>query len=299
MSPRTTPASNMYSGGYAEGHSHDYPGSRLSSTPAGSPPIPFSQLNLRLLGGDERHPDLPQRSDLIHLMEAYFDNVYSQTYAFLHRDTFMRNLDKHKPVLLFSMCAVAARFAGLRNRLHDHHKAEEIFETRARELIMKDYDKYSLEMVQSLVHMGLHDFGSNNGQKAWMFAGMAVRMGAALNMNLETNRKKEKDAITRESIRRTYWSYYLMDVCCPFSLPRAWLIWLDRGSIVTGLLGRISHKTTTAMYSFLVTSLRSMTANPSSQNIFSVRILTVQNTEQSTWGQWPILSGSGAYGGTS
>jgi len=177
-----------------------------SSTPAtmtGTPPmssIPHA------IGEDPRHLDLPGPPKLFRLMEAYFENVYSQTYAFLHRKTFMENLENHPLVLLFSMCAVAARFS-------DYASSETVYAARARELIMLNYDSYTLEVVQSMVNMGLHDFGSNNGHKAWMFAGMAVRMGAALNMNLE-NRKKEKNknVIAKECARRTYWSYYLMDV---------------------------------------------------------------------------------------
>lgn len=174
------------------------------STPAtllGTPPMMPQPM-----GEDPRHLDLPGLPKLMHFVDTYFANVYSQTYAFLHRPSFMHDLGAHRPVLLFSMCAVAARFS--------HYSGEETFYAdRARQLIMDNYDNYSLDVVQSMVHMGLHDFGSNNGHKAWMFAGMAVRMGAALNMNLE-NRKKSgaRDAVSRECARRTYWSYYLMDV---------------------------------------------------------------------------------------
>jgi hypothetical protein len=198
--------------------SNDYPDTRPNlisvSTPTTlmSTPPPVTAMVPLPFGEDPRNLDLPNRAMLENLADAYFANVYSQTYAFLHRATFMENMHKHPPVLLFSMCAVAARFS-------EHAKLDEEFARRARDLIVRDYDSYSLEMVQSMIHMGLHDFGSNNGHKAWMFCGMAVRMGAALNMNLE-NRKnwdKEKTAISRESHRRTYWSYFVMDVS--FFLP--------------------------------------------------------------------------------
>ncbi|KAF8252441.1 hypothetical protein K440DRAFT_536775 [Wilcoxina mikolae CBS 423.85] len=170
-----------------------------------------------VIGEDPRHNDLPGPSTLRHLIDAYFENVYSQTYAFLHRRTFIENIEKHPPVLLFSMCAVAARFS-------DYSSSEVIFASRARALIMENYDSYNLEVVQSMVHMGLHDFGSNNGHKAWMFAGMAVRMGAALNMNLENRKKdKNKNAISKECARRTYWSYYLMDRFNSYGVARPYL----------------------------------------------------------------------------
>ncbi|KAA8911529.1 fungal-specific transcription factor domain-containing protein [Sphaerosporella brunnea] len=176
-------------------------------------------LNIhRPIGEDPRHPDLPGLELLRHLVDAYFSNIYSQTYAFLHRPSFEENWHKHPAVLLFSMCAVAARFSRCTK------DQARIFEARARELIMQKYDDYSLEMVQSMVHMGLHDFGSNNGSKAWMFAGMAVRMGAALNMNLESRKKdKKKDAVIKECTRRTYWSYYLMDRFNSYGVARPFL----------------------------------------------------------------------------
>lgn len=171
-----------------------------STPPLTSIPPPF--------GEDPRHSQLPNSDVLEHLVNVYFTYVYSQTYAFLHRQTFTDTLYKQPPVLIFSLCAVAARFSDR------FSKYEEDFAEPARKLIFENYDNYSVEVVQSLVHMGLHDFGSSNGDKAWMFCGMAVRMGSALNLNLENGHAKSaiKSPIAREVARRTYWSYYLMDV---------------------------------------------------------------------------------------
>jgi len=213
QSPVITPSPNSVitsGGGYIDHHGlgdsrHRAVSSLTAATTVLGIPLP--------MGEDARNAYLPNSETAEHFAEAYFDNIYSQTYAFLHKSTFMDNMHKHQPVLLFSMFAVAARFSRAR-------EYEQMFEEKARELILRDYDNYSLEMVQSMVHMGLHDFGSNNGHKAWMFAGMAVRMGAALNLNLESRKsEKGKDAITRECMRRTYWSYYLMDVSVSF-FPR-------------------------------------------------------------------------------
>lgn len=171
-----------------------------STPPLLSVPPPF--------GEDPRHSRIPNNDVLEHLVNVYFTYVYSQTYAFLHRQTFTETLYKQPPVLLFSLCAVAARFSD------KFSKYEEEFAEPARKLIFENYDNYSVEVVQSLVHMGLHDFGTSNGDKAWMFCGMAVRMGSALYLNLENGHAKSaiKSPIAREVARRTYWSYYLMDV---------------------------------------------------------------------------------------
>ncbi|RPB03853.1 hypothetical protein L873DRAFT_1826086 [Choiromyces venosus 120613-1] len=127
-------------------------------------------------------------------------------------------MDKHLPVLLFSLCAVSARFSPTLS------KSGETYAVLAREEILKNYDNNHVEVVQSMVHMGLHDFGSNNGHKAWMFAGMAVRMGAALNLNLENGKAKgAQTAVAREVSRRTYWSYYLMDRLNSYGVARPFL----------------------------------------------------------------------------
>ncbi|PWW76942.1 hypothetical protein C7212DRAFT_357545 [Tuber magnatum] len=127
-------------------------------------------------------------------------------------------MDKHLPVLLFSLCAVSARFSP------SWSKYEETYAGFARDEILRNYDNNHIEVVQSMIHMGLHDFGSNNGHKAWMFAGMAVRMGAALNLNLENGKAKgAQTAIAREVARRTYWSYYLMDRLNSYGVARPFL----------------------------------------------------------------------------
>ncbi|CUS11865.1 unnamed protein product [Tuber aestivum] len=189
----------------------------MSSTPTIADTPPLSSIP-RSMSEDPRHSLLPNREVMDHLVKIYFTYVYSQTYAFLHRKTFEENMDKHLPVLLFSLCAVSARFSPL------YSKDEETYADLARREILKNYDNNHIEVVQSMIHMGLHDFGTNNGHKAWMFAGMAVRMGAALNLNLENGKAKgAQTTIAREVARRTYWSYYLMDRLNSYGVARPFL----------------------------------------------------------------------------
>lgn len=194
---------------YTINNTHPYATSSkaMSSTPTLTNTPPLTSIPYPL-GQDARHSRLPPPDVVEHLVNVYFTFVYSQTYAFLHRQTFTETLYKQPPVLIMSLCAVAARFS------EEFSKHEEEFAVPARSLIFENYDNYCVEVVQSMVHMGLHDFGSSNGDKAWMFCGMAVRMGSALNLNLENGQAKMiiKSPIAREVARRTYWSYYLMDV---------------------------------------------------------------------------------------
>ncbi|RPB12581.1 hypothetical protein P167DRAFT_487874 [Morchella conica CCBAS932] len=149
----------------------------------------------------------------------YFKYVYSQTYAFLHKQTFIKELGSQPDVLVISVCTVAARFSPQCSHM------EESLASQARQLIFKNYDNYCLAVVQSMIHMGLHDFGSSQGDKAWMFCGMAVRMGTALNLNLENGRAKVmlQSPVERESARRTFWSYYLMDRFNSYGVARPFL----------------------------------------------------------------------------
>jgi hypothetical protein len=291
----------LHGNGFVDGHSRSFSqttdsrhSAMSSSTPTtfvGTPPPVGMPV---VLGEDPRHVDLPNPAILRVLVDAYFANVYSQTYAFLHRPTFMANMEKHTPVLLFSMCAVAARFSSYRSW-------EEHFAARARDLIMENYDKYSLDVVQSLVHMGLHDFGSSNGHKAWMFAGMAVRMGAALNMNLENRKRdKEKSTVSKECARRTYWSYYLMDVSTArFQVFDGTLISCGRDSTATASHDRSSRKIMIATYSCLATSLLSSVDDTLSLSISSDPIRTIRIVALSLWVQWPTSYAWSAYGGIS
>src|SRR5690606_13044262 len=67
-----------------------------------------------LINLDPRHKALPDAQTLEHLVGLYFSHVYSQTYAFLHRISFMQELQKdtpYRPTLLLALCAVSARFS--------------------------------------------------------------------------------------------------------------------------------------------------------------------------------------------
>lgn len=203
---------------YGANNSYSSSSKALSATPTmKTPPLP-SYVPLPM-GEDPRNSKFPPPAVVNHLVEMYFKYVYSQTYAFLHKQTFIETLDKQPAVLVVSLCTVAARFS------QECSHMEETLAVQARQLIFDNYDRYCLEVVQSMIHMGLHDFGSSKGDKAWMFCGMAVRMGTALNLNLENGRAKIKlqCPIARESARRTFWSYYLMDRFNSYGVARPFL----------------------------------------------------------------------------
>ncbi|KAF1917983.1 fungal-specific transcription factor domain-containing protein [Ampelomyces quisqualis] len=165
---------------------------------------------------------LPSKEIQEHLAEVYFDYVYGQSYPLLHKPSFMRNLATGKvpPVLILAMCAISARFS-----THPQLRTEPCFlrgdtwGERAREIALKRYDAPNITILIVYLLLGLHEFGTCQGGRSWMFGGMAQRMAYALQLHKENEYdplaneadRKPLSATDREIRRRTMWSCFLMD----------------------------------------------------------------------------------------
>lgn len=223
----------------------------VKEPPPANPPSP-PQLNVpsptpSAPSVKEVHTPLPQRNVLLKLVEIYFTHVNNQTYGFLHRPTFLRHLEENKVPdgLLYSICAISARFSTTHappplprqgNKEVPAYHAGEPYAIEARRLALRDFDKPTVQNVQTLLLLALHDFGGKKGQKAWMFAGMAIRMASALRLNREVDgdaigvenspggaeaqltygipesRRERVSWTEREVRRRTFWACFIMDV---------------------------------------------------------------------------------------
>ncbi|EAT90909.1 hypothetical protein HBH56_174720 [Parastagonospora nodorum] len=165
---------------------------------------------------------LPSKEIQEHLAEVYFDFVYGQSYPLLHKPSFMRKLAAGKvpPVLILAMCAISARFS-----THPQLRTEPCFlrgdtwAERAREIALKRYDAPNITILIVYLLLGLHEFGTCQGGRSWMFGGMAQRMAYALQLHKENEfdplvsepDRKPLSATDREIRRRTMWSCFLMD----------------------------------------------------------------------------------------
>lgn len=165
---------------------------------------------------------LPSKEIQEHLAEVYFDHVYGQSYPLLHKPSFMRKLAAGKvpPVLILAMCAISARFS-----THPKLRTEPCFlrgdnwAERAREIALKRYDSPNITILIVYLLLGLHEFGTCQGGRSWMFGGMAQRMAYALQLHKENEydplvneaERKPLSATDREIRRRTMWSCFLMD----------------------------------------------------------------------------------------
>ncbi|KAF2502888.1 hypothetical protein BU16DRAFT_449455, partial [Lophium mytilinum] len=166
---------------------------------------------------------LPSKEMQEHLAEVYFDFVYGQSYPLLHKPSFMRRLAAGNvpPVLTLAICAISARFS-----THPQLRTEPAFlrgeewATKAREIALKRYDAPNITILIVYLLLGLHEFGTCQGGRSWMFGGMAQRMAYALQLHRdldydplggENGERKKLSFIDREIRRRTMWSCFLMD----------------------------------------------------------------------------------------
>ena len=125
------------------------------------------------------------------------------------------------PVLILAVCAVAARFA-----IHSEIASEpaylrgEDWAAPARDIVLKHFDEPNINILTVTVILGLHEFGTCQGGRSWMFAGMATRMAHALQLHREMDHdplgkkngsKSELSFTDREIRRRTMWACFTID----------------------------------------------------------------------------------------
>ena len=125
------------------------------------------------------------------------------------------------PVLVLAVCGVSARFS-----THPHINSEpaylrgEEWAAPARDIVLKRYDEPNITILTVTIILGLHEFGTCQGGRSWMFAGMATRMAYALQLHREmdhdplgrkNDKKNELSFTDREIRRRTMWACFSMD----------------------------------------------------------------------------------------
>ena len=124
-------------------------------------------------------------------------------------------------MLILAVCAISARFS-----THPRIVSEPAFlrgeswASPAREISLRRYDEPNITTLTVYLLLGLHEFGTCQGGRSWMFAGMATRMAYALQLHRELDhdplgrkngKKSELSCTDREIRRRTMWACFLMD----------------------------------------------------------------------------------------
>ncbi|KAG6025029.1 hypothetical protein E4U41_001622 [Claviceps citrina] len=176
----------------------------------------ISDEHLLSLEGIDALPSLEVQE---HLAEVFFDNVYGQAYHLLHKPSYMRKLKSSTlpPVLVLSVCAVAARFATQSNIVGTARpflRGEE-WASHARVICMRRYEWPNVTVLTCLLILGLHEFGTCHGARSWALGGQAIRMAFALQLHKDDGSglgtKSPASFVDREIRRRIMWACFLMD----------------------------------------------------------------------------------------
>ncbi|UKZ56627.1 hypothetical protein TrVGV298_010466 [Trichoderma virens] len=186
---------------------------------AGTPESREAEENELLREGREA---LPPKDVQEHLTEVFFDNVYGQSYHLLHKPSYIRKLknDTLPPVLVLSVCAIAARFTSspkFNSATKQFMRGEE-WASHARDICTKRYDWPNITILTCLLILGMHEFGTCHGGRAWALGGQAIRMAFALHLHKDLeydpqsrNKKVKLSFIDREIRRRVMWACFMMD----------------------------------------------------------------------------------------
>ena len=144
---------------------------------------------------------LPPKELQEHLAEVFFDYVYCQSYPLLHKPSFMRKLAQGTvpPVLTLAVCAISARFSS-----HPQVRTEPAFlrgeswASAARDIALRRYDTPNITILIVYLILGLHEFGTCQGGRSWMFGGMAQRMAYALQLHKDLDHDPKTQGNQRE-----------------------------------------------------------------------------------------------------
>lgn len=143
--------------------------------------------------------------------------------GFFHRPSFNDQLRAGviDEMTLCAILAVTSRYIpSLTAQYGGSHATSEYFARRARDEVMKRVlEKPNPEVVQSLILLGLQDWGTCNSFRAWMYTGMAIRMAQALRAELDDTASVDdasadgalSHTTAQECIRRSIWGSFVMD----------------------------------------------------------------------------------------
>ncbi|KAK9468954.1 fungal-specific transcription factor domain-containing protein [Lipomyces arxii] len=169
---------------------------------------------------------IPDFEIIEHLTELYFRYLNNQSYAFLHKPTFMPRLraGQVNPLLVLAVCAVSARFSRHPKIMtQPRYAAGEPFLQEARKLLSQEFDEPTVETTQALHVMGFSDFCGLNGGRAAIYSGLSMRMAATLGLNKEMD-DPNVSWIDREIRRKTWWSVLVLDRLAHSGPKRSFLL---------------------------------------------------------------------------
>jgi len=137
---------------------------------------------------------------IITLIKTFFLHLGSN-YPFLKEERFLRMVEEKRvePILVDSMCALAARFSDLPIFTNEHDgrvtRSEygHVFAQRAKAATVDTFPCPSVAAVQACLLMAYEGFGENQDSALWMYLGLAIRMAVDLGLQKKVGIKYQGD----------------------------------------------------------------------------------------------------------
>lgn len=188
---------------------------------------PGSTRHKELAVGSDKPPDLtlPDKAIVNELIQLFF-SITHPTIRFVHKATLLSRLDsENKPYLLLNaIFALSARFSthpqvcvpGQPRYLNGELFAQRLLSHLSPLLLSQP----TLDTVQALILLGLHEYGKMQGFSSWSYIGIAIRLAQQLGLhmidsyhNKDTfvHRPGSEDWLMTECKRRTWWGCFIAD----------------------------------------------------------------------------------------
>lgn len=160
-----------------------------------------------------------------HLLELYFLHAGRATYGMFPRRPFLtwvetnREKDQDHLMLIYSVLALGSVFS----TDAEHRGAGKWYASVAAYAMEKRFGRFTLQLCQSRLMLGLYHFARGKSQEAWDYCGAGLRALSALKLNSESGIQDLPETVAdmpygfdrstlEECCRRTFWSGFLMDV---------------------------------------------------------------------------------------
>ncbi|KAF2743605.1 hypothetical protein M011DRAFT_213963 [Sporormia fimetaria CBS 119925] len=143
----------------------------------------------------------------------------SYKWSFHHTPTLLLRIRDRtlEPWMAWAILALAIRFVkDTPAPFRTQTEASNAFAAHARQLLQPELEMPSVSRVQALLMLTGHDWGAGNGQRAWIYLGMAIRLVEIMDLcsepKLPVNRRPTREEfIEAEVRRRTGWTCFLME----------------------------------------------------------------------------------------
>ncbi|KAG5912761.1 hypothetical protein E4U42_001902, partial [Claviceps africana] len=159
--------------------------------------------------------------DLIVECERVVSKTFPACVAF-HKPSFIQQLKDAtlESSLVYGLLTCAARSSPvLIRRYTSPTQAAETFASKTVSLVNQNLDHPHLADIQALCLVIIHEWGSGNAVRAYIYLGQAARMLQMYRiLNGQPNPEKPEQFLRDESLRRTLWLVYILD-CLLTSTP--------------------------------------------------------------------------------